>query len=104
MGVAEDASRRVTEHWLLQLRIGVRVVAERPQVMFTKPAIPAANRGRNDDPFALADALQVRPDLYHLANEFMADYVACPHRWNVAIEQVQVRPASGGEEHLQDHI
>ena len=104
MRVAEDARGRVTEHLLRHARVRVGVLAQRVQLVLAVPAVAAGDRERHDD--AIAD-LQVRDaaaDLDDLAHELVPEDVALLHRRDVAVVEMQIRPADRRRGDLHDRV
>jgi hypothetical protein len=104
VGVAEESGRREAVDLLSHPRVRVRVVAEGPQLLLAEEA--AAARDCEGDDHAIAD-LQLRvlfADLDDLAHELVAENVACLHRRDIAVEQMQIGPADRGRRDFDDGV
>src|SRR4051812_28346438 len=104
MRVAVDSGGGITKHRLLHFRIRVGVVAQRPEIMLAVPAFPAADKRRNDNTVSLLYFLDFAADIYHLTHELVADHIALSHRGDVAVNEMQIRPAGGGHADAQDGV
>ena len=105
VGVAVDAGRRVAaEQRRLQLGLGMRVVAQRVEVVLAVPALAADDERGNDDAVALLHALHLGADLLDHAHELVADHVAGLHGGDVAVDEVEVRAAGRGQADAQDGV
>jgi hypothetical protein len=104
MRVAVDASSRIAEDWCLEFRIGIRVVAERVEIVLAIPAGSADDERGNDDAVASLHFLDFWTNLHDLTHELMTDNVSVAHRWEIAIDEVEVRAACCRHCDLQDGI
>jgi hypothetical protein len=72
--------------------------------VLTVIALTAADERGHDGAIAFSDLLHGGASLNHLAHEFVPDHVACAHRRNVAVDEVQIRAARRGRRDLQDRV
>jgi hypothetical protein len=79
-------------------------VAQRPEVVLAKPALPAADERRHYDPIALLHFFDSAARLDNFAHEFVADHVAGPHAGNIAVNEMQIRSACSGHRHAEDRV
>ena len=104
VGVPVAAADGLAPQRLGDPRVGVAVVAQRPQLLLAVPALPAAGEGDHHHPVADLVLRDVLADLGHRAHELVAEHVAGAHRGDVAAQQVQVRAAGHRQADLEDDV
>src|SRR5919199_2391743 len=102
--VAEDPGRPVAEDLLGHAPVGVAVLAGGVELVPARPAVAAGDRERHDDAVADLEVPHPTADLDDLAHELVAEDVPLPHRRDVAVVEMQVRPADGGRADLHDRV
>src|SRR4029453_15897134 len=96
MGIAKESRCGEAIELLRHPCIGIRVVAQRPQLFLAEVALPASNGEWNDDAIANAKLTIASTDLDHLAHEFMAEHVTWFHCGYIATVDVKVGSADRG--------
>jgi hypothetical protein len=104
VGVAEQARGGVAVHLLGDPGVGVRVVAEREELVLAEPAAPARDAEGHDDLVADGEVLHVGAQLHHLAHELVAEDVALLHGGDEAVVEMEVRAADRRRGDLQDRV
>src|SRR6185436_777134 len=96
--IAIDACRRLAEHLVAVLGLGVGVVAAAVELAATEKALPAGNRERHDDAIADIDAaaIDVGAEFFDDAHGLVAHDVAGGHERDVAVIEMQIRAADAG--------
>jgi hypothetical protein len=102
--VAEDARRRVAPHLLGHPRVGVRVLAQREELLRAHVAGATRDRERHDHAVADLEVLHRGPDLDDLAHELVAQDVALLHRRHEAVVEVEIRAADRGRGDADDGV
>src|SRR4030095_13007355 len=91
-------------HFFGHPRIGIGVVAKRPELFLAVETIAAGDRERDDDAIANFQFLVAAAHFHDLAHEFVAEDVALLHGWDVAVVDMQIGPADRGRGDLDDRI
>src|SRR5689334_2105105 len=80
----------MAEHFFSNPRIGITVLAQRPHVVLTAPALTACNRERHDHTIPDFDLFYFLADFHHLAHELVAEDVTVLHRRHESVEEMQI--------------
>ena len=102
--IAEQARPRVAADLFGHPRVGVRVVAERPELLLAEVAAAAGNRERHDDAIADFEVAVLATDLDDLAHELVAEDVALLHRRDIAAVDVEIGSTDRGCSDFHDRV
>src|SRR3954453_19382474 len=104
VGVPETAADGLAPQRLGHPRVGVAVVAQRPQPLPAVPALPAADEGDHHHAVTHLVLGHRAADLGDRAHELVPEHVAGPHRRAAAAQTVQVRAAGHRQADLEDDV
>jgi hypothetical protein len=68
------------------MRVGIGVIARRPQFPFAELTITTCDGERNDNPVSTSQIRDFFSSLFNNTHELVAKDVALFHRWNKAVE------------------
>src|SRR6266849_1140396 len=104
MRVTKKARAGKTVKLLQHGGVGVRIIAERPEILAAVEAVSAGDGEWHNHPVATLQRRVSLPYLHHLAHEFMAENVARFHARNRSMQQVEVRSTNRGQVHPNDGV
>src|SRR2546423_4956357 len=80
----------MAKHFLGNPGVRVAVLAQRPHVVLTGPALAARNRKRHNHTIPDFDLFYFLTDFDHFAHELVAENVTALHRWHESVEQMKI--------------
>jgi hypothetical protein len=96
VGIAKEARGRVAIHLLRHPGIGVRVIAQRPEMLLAEEAVAAGDGKGHHNAVADLQIVNFGAYVHHLAHKLVAEDVPFLQRGDETVEEMQVRAADGG--------